>query len=150
MTTAKVALTVPVQVLRLARKEVKAGHAKSLSSFVSEAIDEKLRRTELLEVLDAMDTEHGRPNQKAKAWAKCMEIHMKTALTIDDQVMSRLKQEAPKQGRTMSELVEVALRRLVDERPSRKRLPRLPGFDGGGQLVDVADREALYGVMEGR
>jgi hypothetical protein len=70
MTTAKVALTVPVQVLRQARKEVKAGHAKSLSAFVSEAIDEKLRRAELLEILDAMDAEHGQPDRRARAWAR--------------------------------------------------------------------------------
>ena len=70
MTTAKVALTVPADVLRLARMEVRAGHAKSLSAFVSEAIDEKLRRDALAEVLDAMDAEHGRPNREARAWAK--------------------------------------------------------------------------------
>jgi hypothetical protein len=70
MTTAKVALTVPVQVLRLARREVRAGHAKSLSAFVSEAVDEKLRRSELSKILDAMDAEHGRPNQRARAWAR--------------------------------------------------------------------------------
>ena len=70
MTTAKIALSVPVEVLRLAKKEVKAGHAKSLSSFISEAMDEKLRRTELSEILDAMDAECGRPNLRAKAWAK--------------------------------------------------------------------------------
>ena len=70
MTTAKIAMSVPVEVLRLAKKDVRAGHAKSLSSFASEAMDEKLRRAELSAVLDAMDAEHGRPNQKAKAWAK--------------------------------------------------------------------------------
>ncbi|MBN1607384.1 MAG: hypothetical protein JW940_12170 [Polyangiaceae bacterium] len=70
MTTAKIALSVPVEVLRLAKEEVNAGRAKSLSSFVSEAMDEKLRRSELSRILDAMDAEHGRPNQKAKAWAK--------------------------------------------------------------------------------
>jgi hypothetical protein len=70
MTTAKVALTVPVQVLRLARQEVRKGHAKSLSAFVSEAMDEKLRRTALSDILDQMDAEHGQPNQKARAWAK--------------------------------------------------------------------------------
>jgi len=36
----------------------------------------------------------------------------------------------------------------MDERVSRKALPRLPSFDAGGQLVDVADREALYDAME--
>jgi len=70
MTTAKVALSVPIQVLRLARKEVKEGHAKSLSSFVSEAMDEKLRRSVLSDILDQMDRDHGRPNQRARAWAK--------------------------------------------------------------------------------
>ena len=29
-------------------------------------------------------------------------------------------------------------------------LPPLPTFRGGGALVDVADRDALYEVMEGR
>ena len=75
---------------------------------------------------------------------------MKTTLNIDDQVMRRLKEVAAKQGRTMSELVEVALRRLMAERTSRKGLPRLPSFDGGGQLVDLGDREALYDAMESR
>ena len=67
MTTAKVALSVPIEVLRLAKKEVRAGHAKSLSAFASEAMDEKLRRAELTAVLDAMDVEHGRTDQKARA-----------------------------------------------------------------------------------
>ena len=70
MAAAKIALSVPVEVLRLAKKEVRAGHAKSLSAFVSEAIDEKLRRAELTEILDKMDTQYGQPNQKAKVWAK--------------------------------------------------------------------------------
>ena len=70
MTTAKVALTIPVDVLKQAKKEVKAGRAKSLSAFVSEAVDEKLRRDELTDILDAMDTEHGKPNRAARAWAR--------------------------------------------------------------------------------
>ncbi len=70
MTTAKVALTVPVDVLRLAKKEVRAGHAKSLSAFVSEAVSEKLRRSELSDILDAMDAEHGQPDQRARTWAR--------------------------------------------------------------------------------
>ncbi|MFN8582881.1 MAG: ribbon-helix-helix protein, CopG family [Gemmatimonadaceae bacterium] len=35
--------------------------------------------------------------------------HMKTTLNIDDSVMARLKREAARSGRTMSELVETAL-----------------------------------------
>lgn len=70
MSTAKVALSMPAEVLRLAKKEVAAGRAKSLSSFVSEAVDEKLRRDELSAILDAMDEAHGTPNKAATAWAK--------------------------------------------------------------------------------
>lgn len=75
---------------------------------------------------------------------------MKTTLNIDDSVMVRLKREAARSGRTMSELVETALRGLLQSRPSTSKLAPLPTFDSGGALVDVADREALYRAMEGR
>lgn len=75
---------------------------------------------------------------------------MKTTLNIDDQVMARLKREAARQGRTMSELVETALRMLFRNRPTPKEVPVLPTFRSGGALVDVADRDALYQAMEGR
>jgi|HubBroStandDraft_2_1064218.scaffolds.fasta_scaffold411587_2 hypothetical protein len=70
MNSAKVALSMPAEVLRLAKKEVAAGRAKSLSSFISEAVDEKLRREELSAILDAMEKEHGKPTKAATAWAK--------------------------------------------------------------------------------
>ena len=77
-----------------------------------------------------------------------MVFHMKTTLVIDDQVMARLKGEAARQGRTMSELVEAALRLLLDRKPEPGDLPELPTFHGGELLVDVADRDALYDVLE--
>lgn len=76
--------------------------------------------------------------------------HMKTTLNIDDTVMERLRRESARTGRTMSELVETALRRLFQARPERVEPRPLPSFDSGGALVDVADREALYRAMEGR
>jgi hypothetical protein len=80
-----------------------------------------------------------------------MVFHMKTTLNIDDAVMVALKQEATRQGRTMSELVEAALRALLQERRKRAAaLPPLPSFTSGGTLVDVANREALYEAMERR
>lgn len=75
---------------------------------------------------------------------------MKTTLNIDDSVMARLRQEAARSGRTMSELVETALRNLLHSRRDRAPLPPLPAFDSGGALVDIADRDALYRAMEGR
>ena len=75
---------------------------------------------------------------------------MKTTLNIDDTVMVKLKREAARQGRTMSELVETALRQLLRPRKDPGKLRDLPTFQSGGTLVDVTDREALDHAMEGR
>lgn len=66
--------------------------------------------------------------------------------------MARLRRESVRQGRTMSELVEAALRLLFDrgKGKAKKKLRPLPRFHGGKPLVDIADRNALYDAMEGR
>ncbi len=82
-----------------------------------------------------------------------MVYHMKTTLNLDDTVLDRLRREAARQGRTMSELLEAALRlffQLQDEPRDGEALPELPTFASGGARVEVADRGALYEVMEGR
>jgi Arc/MetJ family transcription regulator len=71
-----------------------------------------------------------------------MGFRMKTTLNIDDTVMAELKREAAHQGRTMSELVQTALRLLLTSQRKRERVPGLPKFRSGGALVDVADRDA--------
>jgi hypothetical protein len=76
--------------------------------------------------------------------------HMKTTLNINDTVMAELKREAARQGRTMSEMVESALRLLLRSQRTREGIPALPKFHSGGAVVDVADRDALYQAMEGR
>jgi hypothetical protein len=75
---------------------------------------------------------------------------MKTTLNIHESVMKKLKREAVRRGCTMSELVETALRGLLENTRETRELPPLPTFDGGGVRVDVADRDALYAAMEGR
>ncbi len=75
---------------------------------------------------------------------------MKTTLNIDDTVMAELRREAARQGRTMSEMVETALRLLFRSQRKRETPPALPTFRSGGALVDIADRDALYQAMEGR
>ena len=75
---------------------------------------------------------------------------MKTTLYIDNKLMAQLKREAAKQGRTISELVETALRLLFQNSKAQQPLSPLPSFKSGGYLVDIADREALYQAMEGR
>jgi hypothetical protein len=79
-----------------------------------------------------------------------MALHMKTTLNINPTVMAELKREAARQGRTMSEMVETALRLLLRSQRKRGVLPPLPTFRSGGALVDIADRDALYQAMEGR
>jgi len=75
---------------------------------------------------------------------------MKTTLNIDDTVMAELKREAARQGRTMSDLVESALRLLLRAQRKQEKIVALPTFHSGGALVDIANREALYQALEGR
>jgi len=79
-----------------------------------------------------------------------MVIHMKTTLNIDDSVFARLKLEAGRQGKTMSELVETGLRLLFKAPGGQRKLPPLPTFRSGGHLVDISNRDALHDVMDGR
>ena len=74
---------------------------------------------------------------------------MKTTLNIDETVMAQLKQEAARQGRTMSDLVETALRMLLQTQKKRGRLPPLPTFDLGRMLVNIDNRDELYQAMDG-
>lgn len=74
---------------------------------------------------------------------------MKTTLVINDDIMVRLKARAVVEKRTISELVEAALRMMLEAEREPEPLPELPSFDSGGALVDVADRGALYRAMEG-
>jgi hypothetical protein len=75
---------------------------------------------------------------------------MKTTLNIDDTVMTELKREAARQDRTMSDLVETALRIMLRSQRKRETIAPLPTFHSGGALVDIADHDALYQAMEGR
>jgi hypothetical protein len=77
-----------------------------------------------------------------------MVFRMKTTLLIPDPVFDALKQQAAKRGTTLSALAAELLRKGLSERPKRVKLPPLPSFKGGRLLVDVADRDALYEVLD--
>lgn len=77
-----------------------------------------------------------------------MVFHMKSTFNIDDHVFRQLKIEAARRGQTMTELLEAALRRFLESETERKPLPPLPTFDGGGHLIDIANRESLYEVLD--
>jgi hypothetical protein len=75
---------------------------------------------------------------------------MKATLNIDDGLMVQLREEAARQRRTVSELVEAALRRMLEMPDPEVELDPLPEWDSGGARVDIADRDTLYQAMEGR
>lgn len=78
-----------------------------------------------------------------------MVFHMKTTLNISDVTMREVKREAARRRQTMSEMVEAALRTIVEPVQREGKLPPLPEFSGGEPRVDVANRDALYNVMGG-
>ena len=79
-------------------------------------------------------------------------FRMKTTFDIDETVMQGLREEAARRGVTVAALVESGLKRVLvggtpaDSQPAA--LPPLPTWRSGGFRVDIANREALYQVME--
>lgn len=80
---------------------------------------------------------------------------MRTTLNIADELLIEAKQMAARTGRTLTSVVEDALRlTLARARKPRKKAERfeLPTFGGGGPLpgVDLDNNAALLDIMEGR
>ena len=73
---------------------------------------------------------------------------MKTTLVIPDPVFRQLKQRATERGTTLSELATELLHKGLAEKSKPFKLPPLPSFNAGTPLVDVANRDALYEVLE--
>ena len=77
---------------------------------------------------------------------------MKTTFCIDDTIVRRLREEAMRQGTTMSALAEAGIRRILDAGhsagPAPSDLTPLPTWHGGEMLVDISKRDELYRVME--
>ncbi len=82
-----------------------------------------------------------------------MLVCMRTTLNIDDNLMRRVRARAAVTGRTLTEVVEQALRQAVAGDPPERSDYRLRLVTVRGRLrrgVDLADRDALYDRMEGR
>jgi hypothetical protein len=79
-----------------------------------------------------------------------MLFHMRTTLVIDDELFRELKRRAADEGRTLSEVTQEALRLGLAPRQARRRPKRvkLPSFHMGKPLVDLADRNQLYDVLD--
>ena len=73
---------------------------------------------------------------------------MKTTLVIPDPIFRALKRRAAERNETLSALVTDLLVRGLRENPKPKRAFRFPTFKMGRPLVNVADRETLYEVLD--
>lgn len=82
-----------------------------------------------------------------------MLLCMRTTIRLDDKLLSQAKQVAAKTNRTLTSVIEDALRQhLAEEQAVAERDPvRLTTVDGKGTLpgVDLDDSAALLDLMEG-
>ena len=81
-----------------------------------------------------------------------MYMCMRTTLDLDDGLMRAAKRRAAETGRTLTALVETALRELLraEENAGTHRLD-WKVVEGGAQAgVDLEDRDALFDRMSGR
>lgn len=70
MQRSRVTVTVRPHVLAAAEDEVAAGRASSLSAWVDQAMEEKARREELVDLLAEMRAENGLATAEEDAWAR--------------------------------------------------------------------------------
>ena len=78
-------------------------------------------------------------------------MNMRTTITIDDELLRQLKEQAARTGRTIGALVEDAVRSSMaraDERPDT--IEPLPTFGGSGVMpgVDITDMRSLRDLMD--
>jgi len=78
---------------------------------------------------------------------------MRTTLDIDDTILTAARRHAAEKGTTLTALVEHALAAALAGRVSRSEPYQLAWKTHRGRAlpgVDVADRDRLFDVMEGR
>jgi hypothetical protein len=78
---------------------------------------------------------------------------MRTTVTIDDDLLRRAKREAARTDRTLSQVLEDALRDSLAPRPAGQKRFRLRLVTAGGTGVrggvDIADNAAVRDLMDG-
>jgi len=82
-----------------------------------------------------------------------MFICMRTTFNLDDELFRALKKRAAETGRTMTQLVDEALREMLerDRRPAEAN--EFPWVTVRGKVrpgIDITDRNSLLEAMEGR
>ncbi len=77
---------------------------------------------------------------------------MRTTLELDDGLMREARKRAAQEGRTLTSLIEEAIRLLLTRRQTAKpyRLRWVTRHGTAPAAIDIADRDALYERMDGR
>ena len=76
---------------------------------------------------------------------------MRTTIRLDDDLLRDAKKLAAETGRTLTAVIEDALREQLARRERPRRRVELPVFHGGGGLrpgVDLGDNVALRDLMD--
>jgi len=80
-----------------------------------------------------------------------MLVSMRTTINLPDSLMRQVRQRADSDHRTVTSLVEQALRELLArDRTAREEQELLPTFGAPGSrsLVDIDDRDAVYAALD--
>ena len=74
---------------------------------------------------------------------------MKTTLNLDAALMRDAKKRAVEEGTTLTQIVERALRDAMNDEPDAEPYVfEFPTVSGGELIVDPADRDALYELLD--
>ena len=70
MKSSKIAISVPSKLVSRIRRAVARGQARSVSAYVTQAVEARTQSDDLLELLEQMDRDHGKPAPEATRWAR--------------------------------------------------------------------------------
>lgn len=79
-----------------------------------------------------------------------MLICMRTTVNLPDALLREAKNQARREGKTLTSLMEESLRARLDRRDLAEVDISLPTWKSGGMLVDIDDREALWDALDDR
>jgi hypothetical protein len=78
---------------------------------------------------------------------------MRTTLDLDGQVLRQAKKLAAEEGKTLTRIIEEALRERLAPKPRNRKKFKLRLLTKTGRIIpgtNLADRDLLYERMEGR
>ncbi len=73
---------------------------------------------------------------------------MRTSMNLPDSLLQAARERAAAEGRTVTSLMEEALRRLLEEQRTPELPPSLPTWKGGRLLIDLEDKDALWEILD--